>query len=508
MGISEKRPSMDLGPLALLDRALDADVPLVGAAALLILMIAGGCQSRDLNGGKRADGGGSGMPAMDAGRAEAGEVGQTATGGTSLGSAAAAASGGGTGTAGAGAVIGGTGTGSAGAAGGGTATGGAAGAAALGMGIAISVPPLSFVQLPDLEDYLEYLYPGSRFSSVDLADVNGDGVLDVVAGQLGIDPNAVVMLGNGDGSFGASRGIESIGVTSAVLIGDLNDDHKPDLLVSLVSATIPSPGMTFALNRGDGTYGALVTLDAPAARRGLASTTTQLVDLNGDGMIDIAALQASSVNVSLGTGSGTFAPFVAYLHNLNVPTPLPTSQPRAIGRCLAAGDLNGDGRPDLAVTLENRFVSILLNHGDGTFGPPTFFSTEKLPDTVLIADLNGDATGDLVLGQEPGLGSTPTTLSTFLNSSGAVFAPPTTYNVADSIDIRLVDFNGDGKVDLVTDGRDVRLNKGGGVFAAPVTLPMPATGPTAALGDVNGDGKTDVVIGAFRHVHVFLNTSP
>jgi hypothetical protein len=75
MAPSEKCPSLDLGPsalLALLDRALGAHVPLAGAAPLLILMIAGGCQSRDLNGGKRADGGRTGMPAKDAGRAGAG----------------------------------------------------------------------------------------------------------------------------------------------------------------------------------------------------------------------------------------------------------------------------------------------------------------------------------------------------------------------------------------------------------------------------------------------------
>src|SRR5207247_1427240 len=60
------------------------------------------------------------------------------------------------------------------------------------------------------------------------------------------------------------------------------------------------------------------------------------------------------------------------------------------------GDLNGDGKPDLAVAnYSDNTVSVLLGNGDGTFGPNRDYATGSLPLSVAIADLNADGRQDL-----------------------------------------------------------------------------------------------------------------
>src|SRR5437867_610491 len=65
-------------------------------------------------------------------------------------------------------------------------------------------------------------------------------------------------------------------------------------------------------------------------------------------------------------------------------------------RSVAIGDLNGDGKPDLAVAnYSSSTVSVLLGNGDGTFGPKSDYRTGFYPQSVAIEDLNGDGRPDL-----------------------------------------------------------------------------------------------------------------
>jgi hypothetical protein len=219
-------------------------------------------------------------------------------------------------------------------------------------------------------------------------------------------------------------------------------------------------------------------------------------------------MQTDGISISLGMGDGTFAPQVTYSYSAGVPAPLPPHNTRPLGRFFAAGDLNGDGSPDFVVSLESGYLSFMLNNGDGTLAAPTFVGTAGLPDVVAIADLDGDGRTEPILGQELiGPAAPMSHLSVYTNGGGVTFGPPVDYPVASSLSLQVVDLNCDGKADLFTDGKDVRVSKGNGVLEPPVTLPISTDGPIA-FGDVNGDGKTDVVVGAYRHVHVLLNTCP
>src|SRR5205809_513550 len=82
-------------------------------------------------------------------------------------------------------------------------------------------------------------------------------------------------------------------------------------------------------------------------------------------------------------------------------TPLfaaPTTYETGAGpESVAIGDLNGDGRPDLATTdSAGTTLSVFFNSGDGSFGGSVDYPTGSAPEAVVIGDLNGDGKPDLV----------------------------------------------------------------------------------------------------------------
>ena len=139
---------------------------------------------------------------------------------------------------------------------------------------------------------------------------------------------------------------------------------------------------------------------------------------------------------------------------------------------VALGDLNGDGKPDLAVA-NYMTQSQRLGGAGGT----------------------GSGTGGSGTGGTPG--TSPGSVSVFLSSTGG-YGPPQFYNVG-TIPQSIVagDLNGDGKADLaVVNGQGVSVffNDGSGTLLSPVSFAT-GTGPVwVALGDLNGDGKADLAI--------------
>jgi len=165
-----------------------------------------------------------------------------------------------------------------------------------------------------------------------------------------------------------------------------------------------------------------------------------------------------------------------------------------------AGDFNGDGHIDLAVTnFGGGNVSILLGNRDGTFGPPNF-AAGRSPEYIAMADLNGDGKLDLAVGDS----SAGTVLVLFGNGDGK-FKTATALSTggANTSGIAIADFNGDGKPDIVaadsaTSKVTVLLGNGKGSFQSAITSPVGnglVSGPFAlATGDLNGDGKLDVAV--------------
>ena len=124
---------------------------------------------------------------------------------------------------------------------------------------------------------------------------------------------------------------------------------------------------------------------APTFPVGNLPTCVAAGDFNGDGKADVAVTTQIGVGILLNNASGGFQPVVNYTVGTN---------PQSV----AAGDFNGDGKLDLAVVNQGSgSVSVLLGVGNGTFQGPVTYLAGSNPRSVVIADFNGDGKPDLAV---------------------------------------------------------------------------------------------------------------
>jgi len=229
---------------------------------------------------------------------------------------------------------------------------------------------------------------GYETQEVAVADLNGDGIPDLVGTSLGVagDPgNIFILLGKGNRQFAKAVNISSGGhQPNGIAVGDLNNDGIPDLLVTNSYTGLGPGNVAVRLGKGDGTF------DKPVRyKAGLAPWQLVLGDFNADGNLDVAVVPIDGENkiyVLLGKGDGTFGKARAYTSGM-----FPQS--------IVTADFNGDGILDLAVTDSTNpkpcHVSILLGNGDGTFQPPIAFRVGIGTAGLITADFNHDGKPDL-----------------------------------------------------------------------------------------------------------------
>jgi hypothetical protein len=229
-------------------------------------------------------------------------------------------------------------------------------------------------------------------------------------------------------------------------------------------------------------------------------------DFNNDGRFDLVTANRDNdtVSVLLGNGNGTFQPAT-------------TSATGATPVSLATGDFNRDGRLDLATANQNGSdLSVLLGNGNGTFQTQRLIDVDWTPNSVAVGDFNGDGKLDLAVTSNfyyPGSYTTGLA-SVLLGVGDGSFSAPIIGNTAMDRPINseaVGDFNGDGKLDLVTcdnaygeiqvlpgDGRG-KLNPSGYIRNA-----ANAHAVSMVTGDLNADGKLDLVMASGYDVGVLL----
>jgi hypothetical protein len=222
-------------------------------------------------------------------------------------------------------------------------------------------------------------------TSVAAGDFTHSGNLDLV--ETNFDGTVNLLRGNGDGTFQAPVRLPFNNQGFIAAVADLRGNGNLDLVL------VNGGTLTVLLGNGDGTF------QSPLAFRiggGPGSTSDVAVGhLRGArAPLDIVTANndfPGTVSVLLGNGDGTFQPAVR----------IPIGQ-ESRPRSVALADFNGDGHLDIVTTNQfdlsqrHRGIDVLFGNGDGTFQAPQFIRTEVFVDHVLAGDLNGDGSPDLV----------------------------------------------------------------------------------------------------------------
>jgi sugar lactone lactonase YvrE len=278
-------------------------------------------------------------------------------------------------------------------------------------------------------------------------DFNGDGKADLVLLSYAYSlstgsfvSTVTTLLGNGDGTFTASQpsnvlvqGPTGGGfIAGSMIAADFNGDGKLDLAV--IGDSVSSGGVSILLGNGDGTFTAIGTNLGPNQGYGLIATG----DFNGDGIPDLIVLQAfepNSATVFLGNGDGTF-------------TAIATSPTVAdFVESIVVADVNGDGKPDLAIGYSNN-ITVFLGNGDGTFNPAPGSPISGAGVSLVAGDFNHDGKLDLA-----GMSDNFAPIELYLGAGDGTFTPTSTtdsgnQSVSNPIAIVAADFNGDGVPDF------------------------------------------------------------
>jgi hypothetical protein len=368
--------------------------------------------------------------------------------------------------------------------------------------LAAAIPPVAFAQ-PEFTGMFRSLDVGAAAQDIATADLNGDGMPDLVLVHTGANPTQrdsvlSVWLGQAGGGFAHHADYPTREAPASVDLLDVTGDGKLDAIVPCWAARCVAifPG------KGNGAF-----LPRRDVKAGLHPYRIALADFDRDGITDLAVVNSgtgpkpkkpeglaalvveevadsSSVTFHRGLKGGTFA------------------KPQAITvgeypNSTVAADLNGDGAPDLITSARGSQTLAILWGGPKGLQPGPEVKLGYAPTDLASADLNGDGLADVVASvteSEPpkekngyvvqlgGKGNLPAPVEVLPED----FAPGR---------IELADVNGDGRADMVAlyeGGLASLLGNGDGTFQSPVHMRI-QTGSALALANLNGDASADVI---------------
>jgi type II secretory pathway component GspD/PulD (secretin) len=268
----------------------------------------------------------------------------------------------------------------------------------------------------------------------------------------------------------------------SVAAGDFNGDGKADL----VTANSASNTVSILLNTGSGDFG--TKTDIVVGPVGSLALSVLARDFDGDGKIDLAvgvgSTTSNTVEILLGTGTGSFTPTTSLLAGL---TPV----------AMVSADFNGDGVPYLAVVNSGAsgHVDVFRHVANGAFTFVTALTCGGAPSAIAVADFDGDGLPDLAVtnssdgtvtifrGTGNGFFNTGVTLTTGTNPAGVVTG----------------DYDSNGKADMAVVNKgsntvSVYMGDGNGTFLTRTDFATGSSPSALAVGDFTGDNRLDLAV--------------
>jgi FG-GAP-like repeat/Fibronectin type III domain len=346
---------------------------------------------------------------------------------------------------------------------------------------------------------------------VAVGDVNGDGRKDVAMttsynGNSAADFRLWVFLQNPDGTLAAPVSYATVGSYSnrplSVAVGDITDDGRADVVVAIDGVGV----QVFPQLAAGG-------LGSPTLYLSPDSNKIRLGDFDGNGLVDVAGVgwATNTASVLRNDGHGGLQSSLSY------------PVPHAGYEDLEAGDVTGDGRADLVVMSGQNYsvpnVSVLPQLAGGGFGPAVSYVVAANTNTqgIGVGDLNGDGRNDVAASYG---GNRPASMVAVLaqTGSGTLAAPLSyaSYDVPEPIEVADVDL--DRRADLLVlhggwQALGVYRQQSGGTLGPEELYPLPYASQYnphgLAVGDIDGNGSPDVVIADYNNGLVVLrNTTP
>ena len=308
-----------------------------------------------------------------------------------------------------------------------------------------------------------------------LADVNDDGWLDIITANT-LTNNLTLLVGDGTGNFTATDTFALPGEPTRLAIGDITGGSQLEAAVTLTQSD-----QLFLLSLNAAGFAGPVDsfpLDDPYA--------LVMADFNRDGKQDVAVTQFTEPSAV--TIYYTSTPDAFFDQFLNVTTEDPGTSRGVLPTSIAAGDVSGDGIPDLVVGSAESADVVVLETGKSKTNPSMAVHYLPTPEEVLgtvVADLDNDGHQDILtssfgyISWQRGLG-------------GFLFAPAlTTYSDRFRGELAVGDVNGDVSLDVVAAGIEVLPQANGTLL--PAVAPSSQSGPVTAVavGRLDEDARVD-----------------